>query len=113
MAQFNPDLLLKDELSYEALLRGLPHANVSHGIAQVYTRKWIWSVSYTHLDVYKRQVLVRAHKDEMDEALEKDAVCHQHYSINWHYLSIHYKIDRECLQKSKRNFTGRWKSKGD
>ena len=37
MAQFNPDLLLKDELSYEALLRGLP------------------SVSYTHLDVYKRQ----------------------------------------------------------
>ena len=29
MAQFNPDLLLKDELSYEALLRGLPHANVT------------------------------------------------------------------------------------
>ena len=29
MSQFNPDLLLKDELSYEALLRGLPHANVT------------------------------------------------------------------------------------
>ena len=29
MALFNPDLLLKDELSYEALLRGLPHANVT------------------------------------------------------------------------------------
>ena len=29
MAQFNPDLLLKDELCYEALLRGLPHANVT------------------------------------------------------------------------------------
>ena len=29
MAQFNPDLLLKDELSYEALLRGLPHVNVT------------------------------------------------------------------------------------
>ena len=29
MAQFNPDLLLKDELSYEALLRGLPYANVT------------------------------------------------------------------------------------
>ena len=27
--RFNPDLLLKDELSYEALLRGLPHANVT------------------------------------------------------------------------------------
>ena len=32
MAQFNPDLLLKDELCYEA------------------------PVSYTHLDVYKRQI---------------------------------------------------------
>ena len=29
MAQFNPDLLLKDELSYEALLRGLPYTNVT------------------------------------------------------------------------------------
>ena len=29
MALFNPDLLLKDELCYEALLRGLPHANVT------------------------------------------------------------------------------------
>ena len=29
MAQFNPDLLLKDELSYEALLRGLPYSNVT------------------------------------------------------------------------------------
>ena len=29
MAQFNPDLLLKDELCYEALLRGLPYANVT------------------------------------------------------------------------------------
>lgn len=28
MSRFNPDLLLGDELSYEALLRGLPHANV-------------------------------------------------------------------------------------
>ena len=27
--RFNPDLLLKDELCYEALLRGLPHANVT------------------------------------------------------------------------------------
>ena len=44
MAQFNPDLLLKDELSYEALLRGLP------------------PVSYTHLDVYKRQILYFAQK---------------------------------------------------
>ena len=29
MAQFNPDLLLKDELSYEALLRGLPYSDVT------------------------------------------------------------------------------------
>ena len=29
MTQFNPDLLLKDELSYEALLRGLPYCNVT------------------------------------------------------------------------------------
>ena len=29
MAQFNPDLLLKDELCYEALLRGLPYANLT------------------------------------------------------------------------------------
>ena len=43
MAEFNPDLLVKDELCYEALLRGLKHVNVT-------------AVSYTHLDVYKRQV---------------------------------------------------------
>ena len=29
MSQFNPDLLLKDELCYEALLRGLPYANIT------------------------------------------------------------------------------------
>ena len=29
MAVFNPDLLLKDELCYEAILRGLSHANVT------------------------------------------------------------------------------------
>ena len=29
MAQFNPDLLLKDELSYEALLRGLPYSDIT------------------------------------------------------------------------------------
>ena len=29
MVQFNPDLLLKDELSYEALLRSLPYTNVT------------------------------------------------------------------------------------
>ena len=43
MAEFNPDLLLKDELSYEALLRGLKYTNTT-------------PVSYTHLDVYKRQL---------------------------------------------------------
>ena len=29
MAEFNPDLLLKEELCYEALLRGLKHVNVT------------------------------------------------------------------------------------
>ena len=29
MAEFNPDLLVKDELCYEALLRGLKHVNVT------------------------------------------------------------------------------------
>ena len=29
MAVFNPDLLLKDELCYEAILRGLKHVNVT------------------------------------------------------------------------------------
>ena len=29
MTLFNPDLLSKDELCYEAILRGLPHANVT------------------------------------------------------------------------------------
>ena len=37
MALFNHDLLLKDELCYEALLRGLPHANVT--VADVYKRQ--------------------------------------------------------------------------
>ena len=70
MAQFNPDLLLKDELSYEALLRGLPRANVT--VAELrrsirecgfdtpvqlnYLSELDYAVSYTHLDVYKRQV---------------------------------------------------------
>ena len=59
MSQFNPDLLLKDELCYEALLRGLPYANIT--VAEL--RKTLREsrqdtpapVSYTHLDVYKRQ----------------------------------------------------------
>ena len=40
MAQFNPDLLLKDELSYEALLRGLPHANVTVAELRRSIREW-------------------------------------------------------------------------
>ena len=89
MAQFNPDLLLKDELSYEALLRGLPYSNVTvaelrktlrenkpdkpsllnrlsvldfESEKQTCYHKYTeltsiaqTPVSYTHLDVYKRQ----------------------------------------------------------
>ena len=50
MAQFNPDLLLKDELSYEALLRGLPHANVAVAELRRSIRECGFdTVSYTHL----------------------------------------------------------------
>ena len=89
MTQFNPDFLLKDELTYEALWRGLPYSNVT--VAELrktlrenkpdkpsllsrlsvldfvseketcyrkYTELTSYAqtpVSYTHLDVYKRQ----------------------------------------------------------
>ena len=89
MAQFNPDLFLTDELSYEALLHGLSHTNVTVAELRKTLRKnkpdkpsllnrlsvldfesekeTCYSkytelvsiaqtpVSYTHLDVYKRQ----------------------------------------------------------
>ena len=80
MALFNPDLLLKDELCYEAMLRGLPHANVTVSELRKSLREsrsdtpaqlgklteldyeseretCYATVSYTHLDVYKRQLL--------------------------------------------------------
>ena len=57
MALFNPDLLLKDELCYEAILRGLPHANVTVSELRKTLREsrsdipsqLDRSVSYTHL----------------------------------------------------------------
>ena len=62
MAEFNPDLLLKDELCYEALLRGLKHVNVTVSELRKSLRlTGSETVSYTHLDVYKRQSLPSAH----------------------------------------------------